>query len=254
MPDGESLWDRIKGWFAASANHCVYVSIPRERTDLTDADAPLEPHASYFRLWLSEMFLSEQVAWGRQWFLAVHCEVRLQFGGQAAAFSRVAQPPQGRLSAGVRLDYRMTELLPFNGGVVEIEVALLALKGADYLATAIGVLQQFSSLITPPLGQAISLAQKLVTGTRDLFSAAQGDVHLGLHQELIAEGAGGAVMRPGYIAVILALPGQVTADRLSVREASSCTARGRAWTRATWSASITCCCASKAATSATTGG
>ncbi|HST08970.1 MAG TPA: hypothetical protein VLL05_01230, partial [Terriglobales bacterium] len=89
-------------------------------------------------------------------------------GGQGASFSRVAQPPQDQVGEGVRLDYRLTELLPYNGGVVEIETALLGLKGADYLGAAIGVLQQFSSLISPPLGPAISLAQTLASGTRDL--------------------------------------------------------------------------------------
>ncbi len=218
MPDGQSLWERIHGWFAASAKHCVYARIPPQRTDEMESESPLEPYGSYFRLWLSEMFLTDRVAWGREWFPAVHSEVHLQFGGQSAAFSRVAQPPPDRLSEGVRLNYRLTELLPFNGGVVEIEAALLALKGADYLGTAIGVLQQFSSLVTPPLGQTISLAQKLATGTRDLLSATEGSVHLGLHQELTSDGGGGAVLRPGYHAVILARPEQLATEGLLVRD------------------------------------
>jgi hypothetical protein len=130
----------------------------------------------------------------------------------------VAQPPQDQVGEGVRLDYRLTELLPYNGGVVEIETALLGLKGADYLGAAIGVLQQFSSLISPPLGPAISLAQTLASGTRDLLSATQGSVHLGFHQELVSAGAGGAVLRPGYLAVILAEPGEISPDRLSFRD------------------------------------
>jgi hypothetical protein len=212
-----SLWDHVMGWWTENARHHVYAPIPKERTDETYDDAPLEPGGSYFRLWLSEMFLTKRVAWGTQWFPAVHSEVRLQFGGQSAAFSRVAQPPTDQLGEGVRLGYRLTELLPFNGGVVEIEAALLALKGADYLGTAIGILQQFSGLISPPLGPAIALTQTLVSGTRDLLSATKGNIHLGFHQELISAGAGGSVLRPGYLAVILAEPGEVSPDRLSVR-------------------------------------
>ncbi len=204
MTSGRSLWDHVKGWWTENARHHVYVPIPKEQAGEEYDDAPLEPGGSYFRLWLSEMFLTKRVAWGTEWFPAVHSEVRLQFGGQSAAFSRVAQPPTDQLGEGVRLGYRLTELLPFNGGVVEIEAALLGLKGADYLGTAIGILQQFSSLISPPLGPAISLAQTLVSGTRDLLSATKGNIHLGFHQELISDGAGGAVLRPGYLAVILA--------------------------------------------------
>ena len=218
MSNGRSLWDHVKGWWTENARHHVYAAIPKERTDETYDDAPLEPGGSYFRLWLSEMFLTKRVAWGTEWFPAVHSEVRLKFGGQDAAFTRVAQPPRDHLGEGVRLDYRLTELLPFNGGVVEIEAALLGLKGADYLGTAIGILQQVSGLIAPPLGQAISLAQTLASGTRDLLSATDGRVYLGFHRELISAGGGGAVLRPGYLAVVLAEPGQVSPDRLVVRD------------------------------------
>jgi hypothetical protein len=218
MADGRSVWERVTFWLNDNARHLVYAVIPKDRTDEDYDDAPLQPGGSYFRLWMSEMFLTKRVSWGKQWFPAVHGEVRLQFGGQDTRFSRVAQPPSGQLSEAVRLDYRLTDLIPFNGGVVEVETALLALQGADYLGTAIGILQQFSSLVTPPLGQAITLAEKVASGTRDLLSATDGHVHLGFHQEFVADGAGGAVLRPGYIAVILAEPGQVNTDGLAVHE------------------------------------
>jgi hypothetical protein len=218
MSGGRSLWDHVRGWWVENARHHVYAPIPKDRTDEAYDNAPLEPGGSYLRLWLSEMFLTKRVAWGREWFPAVHSEIRLQFGGQDAMFSKIAQPPQDRLGEGVRLNYRLTELIPFNGGVVEIEAALLGLKGADYVGAAIGILQQFSGLISPPLGPAISIAQTLASGTRDLLNATQGNIHLGFHQELISAGAGGAVLRPGYLAVLLAEPGEVTPDRLFVRE------------------------------------
>jgi hypothetical protein len=218
MADGRSVWERVTFWLNDKANPLVYAVIPKERADEDYDDAPLEPGGSYFRLWLSEMFLTNRVAWGVQWFPAVHGEVRLQFGGQDTTFSRVAQPPNGQLSEAVRLNYRLTDLIPFNGGVVEVETALLALKGADYLGTAIGILQQFSGLITPPLGQAIALAEKVASGTRDLLSATDGKVHLGFHQEFVSDGSGGAVLRPGYIAVVLADPGKVKPGGLCVRD------------------------------------
>ena len=200
------------------------------------------------------MFLTKRVAWGREWFPAVHSEIRLQFGGRDAAFSKIAQPPQDRLGEGVRLNYRLTELIPFNGGVVEIETALLGLKGADYLGAAIGVLQQFSGLISPPLGPAISIAQTLASGTRDLLNATKGNIHLGFHQELISAGAGGAVLRPGYLAVLLAEPGEVTPDRLFVREGRLRYSQGPGQQPAASRGTTTCCCESRDARSETTGG
>ena len=218
MTGGQSLWDHVKGWWTENARHYVYAPIPKERVDEDYDDAPLEPGGSYFRLWLSEMYLTKRVAWGREWFPAVHSEIRLQFGGHGVAFSKVAQPPWDRLGEGIRLNYRLTELLPFNGGVVEIETALLGLKGADYLGTAIGVLQQFSNLISPPLGPAIAVAQTLMSSTRDLLSATHGNIHLGFHQELVSAGAGGAVLQPGYLAVILAESREIVPDRIVVRD------------------------------------
>ena len=152
----QSLWNKIRGWVDQNADKYVYAPIPKERTDTSDDNTPLKSYASYFRLWLNEMFLTKSVAWFQGIFPAVHSEVKLQFGDQqAVTFSNVAAPPQDQLARGIRLNYPLTELMPYNGGIVEIEAALLALKGADYLATAINVLQEFSGLVTPPLGQVL---------------------------------------------------------------------------------------------------
>ncbi len=104
MTNGPSLWEHVIGWWTENARHHIYAPIPKERTDEAYDDAPLEPGASYFRLSLSEMILTKRVAWGTEWFPAVHSEVRLQFGGQGVSFSRVTQPPQDQLGEGVRLD------------------------------------------------------------------------------------------------------------------------------------------------------
>lgn len=206
------VWNKITGWVDQNATRYTYVPIPKAQTDKDYSDTPLQPHASYFRLWLSEMFLTKSVAWAEQWFPAVHAEVQLQFGNQqAVVFSHLIQPPQDRLGNGIRLNYPLTELMPYNGGTVELEAALFAVQGNDYAATAVKVLQDFSGLLTAPLGQALDLAAKLTTGTRDLLSATQGNVHLGFHQTFA-----GHSIKPGYIAVILAPSRAIQEQKLSV--------------------------------------
>jgi hypothetical protein len=211
------VWDMVRGWVDQNAARYVYARVPAERTDAPAAEDPMVPYASYLRLWLNEMYLSKSTAWGKAWFPAVHAEVQLAFGDQCpVTFARVVDPP-GQQTGGVQLNERLTELLPFNGGVVEVEAALLALPGRDYLATAVGVLKEFSALVVPPLGQALAVAAKISTGTRDLLGASQGGVHLGFHQAFASEGGGGGnVLRPGYHAVVLATPAQVDPDRLWV--------------------------------------
>jgi hypothetical protein len=225
----ESVASTITGWWVQNAKHYIYYPIPKDRTDWEEQknrnvsevyDQALKPYGSYFRLWLSEMYLTKSVAWGTQCFPAVHAEVKLEFGDQqVVTFSRVARPPENELAKGVKLNYRLTELMPYRGGLVEIDAALLALKGADYLGAAIGVLQQFSGLVTVPLGEVLSLASKVAIGSRDLLSATKGNVHLGLHDTFASEGGGGkAIMKSGYIAIVLATEDQVNKDRLSVQD------------------------------------
>jgi hypothetical protein len=119
----------------------------------------------------------------------------------------------------VLLNYPLTELLPFRGGTVEVEAALLALPGTNYLAATVKMLQDVSSLIAPPLGEVLNLAEKVSTGMEEIVGAANGQVHLPFHQTFVSAGGGGSHdLKPGYLAVILATAAQVSADRLSVKE------------------------------------
>lgn len=119
----------------------------RSRFAAPENSAPLEPDASYFRVWLSEMFLSKSVDWGAQQFPAVHTEVTLTFGNQAeVTFSRVSQPPKDQIGKGVFLNYLLSELMPHKGGVVTIDAALIALKGEDYLRTQSACCNNFQGL------------------------------------------------------------------------------------------------------------
>jgi hypothetical protein len=214
------LWNKIKGWTHQQAQQYVYEAIPKERTDRDYDDSALREERSYFRLWLCEMFLSNSQTWFTNQYPAVHSSVQLKFGDQDGVnFSRVAQVPQEALAKGLLLNYRLTELMPFNGGTVEIEAALLALQGANYLQTALNVLQDFSGLITPPLGQVLSIAEKVSSGMKTVIGASNNNrVHLALHQTFTSKGGGGAIdLKPGYIAVILATSTQVARERLSIR-------------------------------------
>jgi hypothetical protein len=223
MPDQnvlEKLWQTIQGWAERNADQYLYAPVPKDRTDATYDAASLQPLRSYFRVWLCEMFLTKSRTWFKDWYPAVNCSVQLKFGDKDSVnFTRVAQPPKESLAWGVQLNYRMTELLPFNGGVVEIEAALMALEGKDYLATVIDVLQDFSSLVAAPLGQVLNVAEKVNKGVQSIFGATAGEVHLALHQSFVSAGGGGGnELKPGYLAVILANANQVAAERLSVKE------------------------------------
>ena len=164
------------------------------------------------------MFLTKGRAWFTAWHPAVHCSVKLSFNNQAANFSAVAKAPEEAKVNGVLLNYKLSELMPFNGGDVEIAAGLLALKGASDLRFAVNLLASFSSLVAPPLGQAIAIADKVTGGIETLIHDTNGEVHLPFHQIFTSAGGGGSnELRPGYYAVLLADAQTFKPEQLSIR-------------------------------------
>lgn len=208
-----SLWERMRGWVQSNAEQLVWAPVPLE-----SAEPELAPHDSYFRVWLSEAFLAKDKQWFTNHYPAVHASVRLNFGGeQGATFTSLSRPPEGGLGPGVYGNYALTSLLPYRGGTVELQAGLTAVEGANALAAAFSVVQDFSSLIGPPLGEALGIAEKVAGGVQKLLEAGQDDVMLGLHQQFSSAGGGGAhVLRPGYWALVRATEREVRPADLRV--------------------------------------
>jgi hypothetical protein len=216
----KNMWQRVANWTSAPANHYMYVAIPKDHTDVEYDESSMTAHGSYFRVWLSEMFLTNRRNWFTTWYPSVHASIQLNFGNRdRVTFSHVTQAPEKALVEGVQLNYRLTELLPFNGGNVELEAELLAIKGKDYFDGAISVLQDFSGLIAAPLGEVLDIAEKVSKGIDALIGKAAAETHLALHQTFSSGGGGGGSdLKPGYIAVILATENEVHKDQLWVNK------------------------------------
>ena len=214
----QKLWNGVLSWVNQNANQFLYVPIPKDQTDEDYDDSALEPHKSYFRLWLVEMFLTDRKRWFTNWYPAVHSSVQLRFGDQNnVKLSHVARAPGEALANSVLLNFPVTELVPFSGGVVELEASLLALKGDSTLQSAIGALQSFSGLVSAPLGQMLSVAEVVSSSMQEMINASNGGVHLAVHQAFSAPGQGNSLV-PGYFAVILATADEVNPAQLSVKE------------------------------------
>ncbi|MEO0565714.1 MAG: hypothetical protein AAF125_26640, partial [Chloroflexota bacterium] len=201
------MWDTIKDWAETNTERYLYVPIPPERVDVAYNPEPLVPDQSYYRLWLSEMHLANSREWFTEQFPAVQASVRLKVADrEAQTFSRVVRAPESALANGVLLNYPLTELMPFKGGTVELEAALLAFQGQSamqYVSASLGLLEKFGNLIAPPLAQAISVAQAVNQGIEDLVRTLDGGVTLSLHQAFVSGDVPNA-LRAGYIAVVLA--------------------------------------------------
>lgn len=213
MPSISSI---IKGWVDQNATHFQSLNFPDPNA--SPEATPIRAQKHYFRLWLCEMFLTKSRTWFRDQYPVVNAAVQLRFGGvEGQPFTRLAGPNQNALGLGVYKNYPLTALLPFQGGLVEIDVSLTALQGANSLLSVISVLEGFSQLVAPPLGQALSLAKEVSGGVEKVFAAHQGSVHLGFHQTYSGDGGGGeAILSPGYVAVVAATKTDLPPESLSV--------------------------------------
>jgi hypothetical protein len=201
------LWGRIKDQFAKEAGHLVRVFIPENGKD------PLVPGDSYLRVTLSELFLASEREWGGDRIPAVQASVRLRFSGpRPQTFATLVQPPATTGHGSFR-NYLLTEWLPYRGQPVELEAALYEILGKNNLLTAISIVTEFASLVTPPLSAALAVVDKVAAGIEKVIEANAKDPALVLHDTL-----SGAELRPGRLAVIRATerevpPGSLTVDR-----------------------------------------
>jgi len=84
----------------------------------------MAPNDSYLRLWLSELHLAKERAWGADRIPAVQASIRLLFGGpRQQTFTTLTQPAV-TTGHGVFEDYQLTELLPYRGQSVEVQAGL----------------------------------------------------------------------------------------------------------------------------------
>jgi hypothetical protein len=207
------LLSLITNWVKTKSDHYTYVAIP------ADGAEPLAATKSYFRVWLAEMYLAESSKWFTKWYPSVTSTVSLKYGGNQVVLNAITQAPENALSKGVKLNYRLIDLTPFNGGVVEIAAALLAVPGSNLLSAAVDTLSDFSSLVVAPLGPAIPVAQKVQAGVEKFLNSANAGVHLALHQSFTSTGGVNAnPLIPGYLAVVLAPNRVIHKERLSIED------------------------------------
>jgi hypothetical protein len=207
------MWDRVAKWFDAAAEHVTVEFIPEP------GRPPVAAYGGYLRLFLAEGFISKAKTWGNEHFPALHGGASLTFLGGSTPFTTFARPPGSWEIPGAQLDFPLTPLLPFNGGVVEVEAALYQASTAGPLATAIQIVGSFSSLLGPPLQAAAEIASKVADGIDTVL--AEDKPVLGVHWSMVGMGGGGNVLRSGSLAVVgkprKALPGP-----LSISNGSLC--------------------------------
>jgi hypothetical protein len=203
----------IKTWFRRNASQLIWGPVgPQGATD------PLTPNITYFRVTLCEMFLARDRDWFKSRYPAVQASVRLNLAGEedAVTLSSLARPGNDVVGPGFFGNFPLTPLLPYRGGTVELDAALIALERQSGLTVAFELLRGFSGLIGPPLAQALTLAGEIAAGAEQLLGASEQQVELALHDSYVAAGSGENLLRPGYRALVRTTEQQLSRSDLCV--------------------------------------
>jgi hypothetical protein len=190
-------WRRLRSPFYKPPGQAQAVAIPEEGAARLLADK------SYFRVSLRKVSLAADRSWGTDRVPAVSVSVRVLFSkpnrlvtGRPSAEMQtfaILVRPSATSGSGVYEDYRITDWLPYQGQSIEIEAALYAVLGKNKLVTAIDVISDFASLVTPPVSAALTIADKVATGIEKVVKANGTTPKLHAHKGVTA---------PGWIAVV----------------------------------------------------
>ncbi len=226
-----SIWEKVRRTGQRQARAFVFQQIPSSGADPGVLQPALVPEQDYFRVWLCQMFLGTRSTLTADWLPAAHARVSLtRTARPPLEYSKVLRPEADQLAQGVKLNYPLTDLIPFNGGIVEIEAALIAWQQANRMDVAVELLQAVSAVAIPisAVAPALEIATKVTTAARNLVEKGEGAVHLDLHQSFTSGNDADSstepatVLRPTYLAVLLADESQVSPGTLRVVDSQLC--------------------------------
>jgi hypothetical protein len=222
---GASLWQTVKEWFVHPATPFYYGRISDEHVPGIPAGKAVREGEAYVRLWLTQMYLSNDRTWFQGWYPVTHALVKLRFADQEVTVPYVAGPgtlkdlDDKHLGKVIQLNHQLTGLLPYNGGSVDVQAGLLAMKGDNQLSAALKVVSDVSGLLAvPQLSAVLAIAEPLANGVQGLLTTSAGGLQLGLQQTFTSAAGGANGLRSGYFVAVAAAEADVRPQRLWVVE------------------------------------
>jgi hypothetical protein len=212
-----SIYDKLKSLITTPAVPMTTFQVDPPKCDVRLNATPLAANQHYIRVRLARMFLRDQSTWTQRWFPAVQSHIAFQFGDGRAEIPNVADVNRTQLQNSSNGDLiirnvPLTPVVPFHGGLVEISVSLLAIKGENGLNKFIGVLGGFSEVLQiPQFSAALKIAAPLTNGLNVLLDTASDHLHLGYFNSF-----GAGQLQDGYIAILRTPQANINKGRLFV--------------------------------------
>lgn len=204
-----NMWRRIADWFSERAEQTTLEF-------LEDAGGPrIRADEGYVRLWLSEGFVTQRRSWGADHVPVMHGGIALRVLGETdAKFTTVSVLPEPTARTGLYLDYQVTPLLPFRGGVIEIEGALYRTSTGGLLAGAATLAGSLKPLLSAPLSTALSMVEKVSECFDQLLKSTDETPLLGVHWSPQGSRTGGSTqtISSGHLILVDAIPGTLKGD------------------------------------------
>jgi hypothetical protein len=205
---------KVSNWIKNPAVHYFQLEIP---DSTADADG-LKLNDGYFQVFVSECFLKYKKEWFNDLFPAAHTALRYSVANRPNVdLSHVSRSSSDDLSAAIIHNTKVTNLVPWRGGTLEIDCSLISLRGKNELKSAFQLLGSFSELVAAPVAQALNVAGKVATGVQDLMISNNGDVHLN-YSNSFTSAQGKNPLRPGHFLSILATQADLKGYKFSVEK------------------------------------
>lgn len=211
------LLQTLAGKINNDSSNFIHFGIPSDRVQNVKYDAtPVTAGSGYFRVWAVEMKVADTAPLV-DYYPVLHSVVGFDYAGKNVELTRLTSLDALKSSTGsgfdmtkvIALNFPLTELIPFNGGTVEISAGLVAMKQRDMLQALIAMASDFSSMLAvPQLSKALSLAQPLANNIEKVIGMGDNQFRLGYHNTFTsANGGGSNDLQPQYIAIIATKPG-----------------------------------------------
>ena len=222
------LWTRVKSIFVGEAAQRVYIAIPPDHVSPFKKETLFKPDEAYIRIWVNDMFLNHRRVLYQTRSPLVHAFCRFLYRGEVKELPLVAGSGQiGGLRLAVdrvvNLNYPVVGPVPFQGGEVEIILALVAVEAADYgnqLLDVLGTLSELTGKGELKLG--LQLLKPLKRGLEGLFGLDKVKAHLGVHDTFAAGESSPNPLHSGYRVVFDATRDQIDQRQLWVKKGRLC--------------------------------